>query len=411
MPQRIEAETPVVSAGNPPQAGRPRVVLSLFYVAQFAHLGIVMPFLAPWFLARGFGAEAIGALMALPALFKILAPWLWGRWADRSGRRKELLVLASALSAASLAALTAGGPAWLLVALVALYGFLRSPLLPYAEATSLEQSLARGFAYGPVRLWGSAAFVVASFGFGFVERSWSASAGLRVGALCLVGAALAAMAFPRPLPSLSPARPGPSAAGAERPAGLARFFVASALMQMSHGAYYAFYSIRLQDLGFGPTAIGGLWAFGVICEIALLFKLDAIVDRFGSLPVLQVSLLLAAVRWAMIGSLEAPGWLILAQTFHAATYAAFHVAAIRVVFGAYGGDRARGQAMYSGMTYGVGMFAGSLVAGWLAGSVGLPGLFLASAGMALAGLAVLYRGPGRSGWAATSTPSRKSMSP
>ena len=43
------------------------------------------------------------------------------------------------------------------------------------------------------------------------------------------------------------------------------------------------------------------------------------------------------------------------------------------------------------MTYGLGMFVGSLAAGSLAEPLGLPGLFVLSAGVALGALVVLGR--------------------
>ena len=48
-----------------------------------------------------------------------------------------------------------------------------------------------------------------------------------------------------------------------------------------------------------------------------------------------------------------------------------------------------GQAVYSGMTFGLGMVVGSLLAGWIAGWVGLPAAFTASAAVALVALPVL----------------------
>ena len=123
---------------------------------------------------------------------------------------------------------------------------------------------------------------------------------------------------------------------------------------------------------------------------AIHARLDRIVDRFGATWVLHTSLLIAAARWLLIGWATGLGWLALGQTLHAATYAAFHVAAIRLVYRSFGSaQRARGQAMYSGMTFGLGMLIGSLLAGSLAELVGFSGLFYASAAVALAAVLVL----------------------
>jgi len=383
----------------PPESARteadPRPRIAFLYAAKFAHLGIVMPFLAPWMLGRGLRPAAIGVLLALPPLFKIVAPWCWGRWADRGGRRRELLAVAALGAGAALAGMVTAQGLALLALLMTLYSFARSPVLPYIEATSLEQAERRGFDYGSIRLWGSLAFVVTSSGIGALQGWISLETGLLVAAAMLALCGLLAPTLPAPLKTTDGGkaeRGAPGATAAEDRKGLVRFLAACALMQASHGAYYTFYSIRLQDLGYGPAAIGLLWALATIAEILLLLRMDRIVARLGTQAVLVASLVVAAARWALIGSFSSAGWLIVGQTLHAVTYAAFHVAAIRVVYRRFGPlHRAKGQAMYSGMTFGLGLFAGSLVAGWLVEPLGLPVVFLASAGVALTALLVLGR--------------------
>jgi PPP family 3-phenylpropionic acid transporter len=130
--------------------------------------------------------------------------------------------------------------------------------------------------------------------------------------------------------------------------------------------------------------IGALWALAVICEILLFTSMDRVVARLGTQSVMVGCLVIAAGRWLLIGSVTGLPWLVLGQTLHAFTYAAFHVAAIRVVYRRFGPQRrARGQAVYSGMTFGLGILLGSLAAGWLVGPLGLSRVFIGSAGVAL----------------------------
>jgi PPP family 3-phenylpropionic acid transporter len=373
----------------------PRPALSLLYAAKFGHLGIVLPFLAPWLQLRGFGPAAIGVLLALAPLFKILAPWMWGRWADRSGRRRELLVFSAFSAAAALAGMVWFEGLWPLILLMLFYGFTRAPILPYVEATALEQSELHQFGYGPIRLWGSLGFVLCSSGIGFMQGRLSLDAGLLIAAGLLALCALVSITLPSELwqPERLAAGPqrGREQAG-PRGLGVIRFFAACALMQASHGAYYTFYSIRLQDLGHGGATIGALWALAVVCEVLLLTRMDGILKRVGTELVLCSSLLVAALRWMLIGMVSSLGWLVFGQMLHAITYAAFHVAAIRVVYRLFSdGRQAKGQAMYSGMTFGLGLFVGSLAAGWAVEAVGLPAVFQASAGVALLAVLVLGR--------------------
>jgi len=380
-----------------PAGKDPRSVLSAFYAAMFGHLGIVLPFLAPWLQGRGLGALGIGLLMAVPPMFKVVAPWLWGHWADRGGRRGPLLVVACFLSAAALTAMTVSGPLWLLCLFMAIYGFCRAPILPYIEATVLEQSESRNFAYGPVRLWGSISFMVVSSLFGALRGVVTDARGLQFGAVLLGLCGLLALWAPvkstEPASSTIPPEPGAPRA---RDAGLFRIIATCALMQVSHGAYYTFYSIHLDRLGYSSTAIGALWALGVLCEVLLLTRADRLLHRFGPHAMMQACLVLAAARWLLIGMVDSPLPLVVGQVLHAATYAGFHVAAIREVYRMFGKRRrAMGQAVYSGMTFGLGMVVGSLLAGWIAGWAGLPTAFTASAAVALVALPVLGKTPRR----------------
>ena len=334
-------------------------------------------------------------MLAIAPLFKILAPWMWGRWADRSGRRRELLALSAFSAAAALAAMVWFEGLAPLAMLMLFYGFARAPILPYVEATTLEQSEQRNFSYGPIRLWGSLGFVLCSSGVGLLQGRRSLDASLLSAAGLLALCALVSISLP-----LALRQPERSARGAGRlflgRLGIVRFFAACALMQASHAAYYTFYSIRLQDLGHGGATIGALWALAVVCEVLLLTRMDRILKRLGTELVLFCSLAMAAVRWMLIGSVSSLAWLARGQTLHAITYAAFHVAAISVVYRLFSdGRQARGQAMYSGMTFGLGLFVGSLAAGWVVAWIGLPALFQGSAGVALLALLVLGRSASR----------------
>lgn len=81
------------------------------------------------------------------------------------------------------------------------------------------------------------------------------------------------------------------------------------------------------------------------------------------------------------------GWLLLAQALHAVTFAAHHTVCMRLLAQHFGGAlRARGQALYSVVGYGltgvVGGAGGGLLSEWL----GLEAVFgVAAASAALAG--------------------------
>jgi PPP family 3-phenylpropionic acid transporter len=153
------------------------------------------------------------------------------------------------------------------------------------------------------------------------------------------------------------------------------FFFACFMMQASHGAYYAFYSIYLEVNGYSKTLIGGLWALGVIFEVLVFLIMHHLLHRFGVRRVLIASLILAVIRWLLIGGFPDQLWiLVLAQTLHAATFGTFHASSIHLVHHYFTGHfQGRGQALYSSLSYGGGGALGTLLSGYLWSDAG-PGV-------------------------------------
>jgi PPP family 3-phenylpropionic acid transporter len=139
------------------------------------------------------------------------------------------------------------------------------------------------------------------------------------------------------------------------------------LMQASHGVYYAFYSIHLGSVGYSTSAIGALWALGVIAEVLVFLVMRNLLERFGARRVLIWSLALAVLRWLLIGAfVELLAVAIFAQLLHAATFGTFHAGAIHLVHQYFRGrTQGRGQALYNSLSFGAGGAVGSLSGGLL----------------------------------------------
>ncbi|HEX2796592.1 MAG TPA: MFS transporter, partial [Immundisolibacter sp.] len=150
------------------------------------------------------------------------------------------------------------------------------------------------------------------------------------------------------------------------------FLAAAFLMQASHGPYYGFFSILLEDQGYTRSMVGALWALGVVAEVGVFLALARLLPRIGASRVFMASLLLAALRWLLIGhGAGSLAWLLPAQILHAATLGAFHVAALAQVQRFFPGAlQGRGQALYSGLCMGGGGALGGVVSGFLWDSAG-----------------------------------------
>ncbi|MEJ2435031.1 MAG: MFS transporter, partial [Pseudolabrys sp.] len=306
------------------------------------------------------------------------------RQADRRDALRAAIALASAASVVGYALVgLAPGPAAILVA-YALASLAFTPIMPLAETYALKGLAARSRAYGPVRLWGSATFIVGSMTAGFVadhiparDLIWLIVAASLVTALAALGLApLRAAAHASAAPA-APRRP------LLRDPPFIAALAAASLIQASHAVYYGFSALQWRAAGLDGTAIAGLWALGVAAEI-VLFALQGRLPPFFSPAVLMITGGLGAtLRWSVM-ALDPPAqWLPMVQLLHALSFGATHLGALGFVARhAPPGQGATAQG-YLALAIGTTMAAMTGVSGVLYGAFGVR----AYAAMALAAVA------------------------
>ncbi|MBU2722367.1 MFS transporter, partial [Acidithiobacillus ferridurans] len=308
------------------QADREGGWLAAFYFLYFCALGAFMPYWGPWLHAQGQGPLAIGILTAAVQFSKVLAPNLWGWLAHFWGSRRIVPYAALITAAGFLALGLAHGNFSALLLITLTFSFFWAATLPLVDATTMDWAQRCGTAYGRIRLWGSLGFIALSLGMGGLLAHWGMTAFLPGIAIFLVAAWGASRYLPYgTLPDAN--APRPRLSSTLRHISLWFFLLAGLLEQASHGAYYAFYSIYAEQHGLGSAAIGMLWGFAVLCEVAFFWWGDRLVRRLGVPLVFTGAFVLTALRWGVIAWWPGLVWIILVQSLHAASYAAFHLAA------------------------------------------------------------------------------------
>ncbi|WP_370445958.1 MFS transporter [Acidiferrobacter sp. SPIII_3] len=356
---------------------------SAFYACYFSALGVLLPYWPLYLRQRGFGPRALGDLMALLALSRVVAPYVGGALSDRLGHRMTAVRGAAVLAFACFLTIPYAHGFAAMAAVMMAFSFFWYATLPPVEASTLAF---HGDRYGRIRLWGSIGFIIAVLGLGPVLDRFGAATVVPVIAMLLFGLWLTTL-------GLAPLTP-PAATGARPPIqpGLLPFLAACFLMQVSYGPYYTFYSLYLAHYGYSKAAIGALWALGVICEVLVFWQAGRFFAHFRESRLLAFTFALAIVRWILI-ALFPRSWplLALAQTFHAFTFGLYHAVAVRLVSRFAGpGAKARAQAIY-GTAAGAGAAAGAAMSGYLWVALGREGMFLAAAAVAAVGFAIIAR--------------------
>jgi PPP family 3-phenylpropionic acid transporter len=121
----------------------------------------------------------------------------------------------------------------------------------------------------------------------------------------------------------------------------------------------------------------------VIAEVGVFLLMYRLVSKFGLRNLLLISLLLAVVRWLLIGLFpEHLGVMLLAQCLHAATFGVYHAAAIQLIHTYFKGrHQGKGQALYSSLSFGAGGAIGSLYSGYVYDYFGALPMFVIAAGL------------------------------
>jgi PPP family 3-phenylpropionic acid transporter len=361
--------------------------LGLFYAAYFLFGGIQLPFFPLWLEAKGLDASAIGLVIAVPMIVRIVAVPIITGTADRHRALKATLVISSAVGALAmtLVGLVEGAVAILVAFTIAAIAF--SPVLSLTDAYALCGLGTRGRAYGPVRLWGSVAFIVGNIGAGIllgviapVYLIWLIVAALAVTTLAAIG-----------LDSLGVAISPPGEAPASprllwrSPAFLA-VVAAASLTQGSHALYYGFSTLEWRAAGVSGTAIGALWGIGVLAEIVLFAFSARLPPVFGPAALLMVGAAGAALRWTAMAFDPPAAMLPVLQTLHAASFGAAHLGAMGFLARAVPRELAATAQGIVATASGIVMAAATGLSGLIYAASGSVA-YLAMAAMSLVGLA------------------------
>jgi PPP family 3-phenylpropionic acid transporter len=360
--------------------------VGFFFATMFGTFAIQGAYLPLWFADRGLSSTGIGQVLGVASLFRVLCGPAWGQLADRLGQRGAVL-FCTALAAIGGALLYLPSHGFLSILLVAAcQGVVSSALSPLIDSLALALTREGRMQYGPVRAWGSGAFMTTTAAGGWllaVAGSWVVP-WLLAGGYALV--AVAARLLPRPAtPPQSGVRPEGAWSLLRRPAFRATL-AASALIQGAHAAYYGFAALYWRSLGYSDATIGLLIAEGIVAEIFLFIRGRALVERLGPAGLTAGAVAASVLRWTVTGLSPGLPVLIGVQALHAATFALQHLSAMQMLSRTVPPGRAgTAQALHAALGMGLPSGIMMLVSGWLFARVG-GHVFLAMA--VVSGLAV-----------------------
>ena len=336
---------------------------AFFFFAYYAYLGAFTPYASLYFASKKMDVAEIGILMSMMQVTRIFGPTLWAWVADHTERRVRVLRVTAFAALVAFAGMFAGQTfAQFLLVMLALNSCTGAQG-PLSEALMLSEMRGDLTHYGRLRLWGSVGFIVAVTCGGKL-LDWQGVAlmpWLAWGLLVLVVFASLRL---RESPHAIVYHERPSVRKILKQREVIAFFASTFMMVAAHSALYVYYSLYLAQIGYSKTVIGLMWSLGVIAEIVFFYFQAPIFRRFGVKSLMLCSLLIAAVRFLMIGACpQSLVLLLLAQVMHAATFATHHSSSVLMMQRWFAGPlQASGQGLYFSISYGLGgSFGGMLL--------------------------------------------------
>nr|WP_244273377.1 MFS transporter [Pseudovibrio sp. POLY-S9] len=340
-------------------------VSGLFAAFNFANAFFLAYF--PLFLEDiSFTPVQIALVIALPNIVRIFATPLMTSISDRAGRRRHSMALFSVIALISFWVLIYSSDYWTVIGLVVFLSIFYTPIQPLQDAYAYETVSTLGLNYGPMRSWGSIAFVVAT-----LIGGWYLTFGepaellfLTVGSLGLL--ALLAVLLPgMPSESRSSSKESVWAAEELRDPQFLLVVLSGGLLLGSFSALYAFASIFWLSVGISDAMVGGLWAIGTLAEIGIFVWGSFFMRHLGAWGLMVTGGVASIIRWMLFPYATETWSAVLLQLLHAGSFGMVFLGMVAYTSKLVSSKRLGAAQGLTQTAFGVVMGVSGIASGWL----------------------------------------------
>ena len=331
--------------------------LSGFYFFYFGAVGVYIIFLPKVLNDIGYTPADIGIIFALAPLMRFATPFLFLRHIKLDKQLFKIVLILSVISSSCFYLTINNFYAFMLNN--AVLGVCLSVVLPYIEIIALK-SLGKD-KYGRSRLFGSIGFMLVALVLAkFLTTPFVALHYYLIATIITVIFSFSLLQYDETEHNVL---------DIDQKFSIFKywaFWLSLFLMQVSFGGFYNFFTIYETSHNISLEVTSYLWAFGVICEIIMLYWQGGIL-KYNLINIIKFSIAITSIRWLLLYLF--PDNLIIAfasQSIHAFSFGLYHSAVIIYLYTLYSNKQLAQQFMF-GIAYGLGGFVGALIAGLVYG--------------------------------------------
>jgi nucleoside transporter len=318
------------------------------------------------------GTQNAGAY-ATQSLGAIIAPFVIGLIADKYFSAQKILGILHLLGAASLFYATTIADFDKFYPNILFYMIIYMPTLALVNSVSFKQMTNPSKEFPPIRVFGTAGWIVAGLIIGWL--GWEKSGSLVLTFKMAAGASLILGLLSFTLPDTPPVKKGQKTSfgdiigldsiGLLKNRSYLTFFLASVAICIPLAFYYNFTNPFLNEVGM--TAAAGKQSMGQMSELLFMAAMPLFFVRLGVKKMLAVGMLAWVLRYIFFayGNVGGNYWMLIAGiVMHGICYDFFFVTG-QIYTDNLAGERFKSaaQGFITLATYGVGMLIGSYISG------------------------------------------------
>jgi MFS transporter, PPP family, 3-phenylpropionic acid transporter len=361
------------------------------YLGYYMAIGALVPFINLYYERLGLTGGQIGLLAALPVLITASTAMMWGWLADAFEAHRTILRMALIIAPLSMVVLSFAQNFALLLALVAVYAFFFSAVLPLIDSAAIDTAKKHKRSYGDLRVWGTIGWSISTWLIGKLIENHNMR-WMFYGYAAFMGLTLLISLFQPAQPQnqvRTPVRHGLRDMLA-RPK-LLLFLLSMFLTAITGSAVSQYMGIFLDRIGGTEGIIGLAASVAALSEIPVMFASRAIMKRIGAAGLLITAFAVYSVRWLLLSFAPSPMFVLALQLMHGLSFGAFLIGGVTYMHEHVpSGLRTTSQALFNSIVFGLASVAGSLLGGLLYDRIGFPSFFRLLSIVAAVGLLLLY---------------------